>query len=103
MRLPPYGSTIDRSQDTIHIFVGFHNQVFPHVRHRYRNTCGLFLFDDSQNYRWPVQSREIILFYWLAPNDEWIERTVLSLLRNGAKYIYAYCIPNHYKTEYKGS
>lgn len=94
-KLPPYGSTITSTDQTINIFAGFSKQVYPHVKHYYPDTVGIFLFDDPQNYRWPVNGREVIVFCWLYPNDEYLERLAYTLSLNGAEKIFIHSIPTH--------
>lgn len=102
-KLPPYGRTIDQTQDTIWVFAGWQSQVYPYVRHYSRNTIGIFLWEDPQNYRWPVANRDVIVFCWLAYNDEYMERLAYTLGLNGANEVAVYSIPTHEQIIYTRS
>src|SRR5258708_34329878 len=103
-KLPPYSKGIVSNNETIWIFNGYHKEVFQLAKNTQSNSLCLALWEDPAVYSWPVKNRDVIVFNCsLESKDEWINRTVLSLLQDGAIYIVTYCIPNHHEIHYKRS
>lgn len=87
MRLPPYGKSVDSSNDPVWVVAGYFSQAIDHLKHRYPNQMGIFLWDDPQNYSWPVKGRDVVILCWLYFNDEYIERLIYALFLAGAAHI----------------
>lgn len=88
-KLPPYGRSIDNSQDTIFIWAGFKRIVYQYVKAWGKNTLAFFPWVDSQSFYWPVSNRNVVIVHFMADGDEWIDRLALSLHLAGASQVVA--------------
>ena len=87
-KLPPYGRSVAGDEDVLWVFAGFFEQAIQYLKHRHSGTMGIYLWEDPQNYRWPVKDREVIVFCWLDPKDPYLKDLALALFSYGAKNVY---------------
>jgi hypothetical protein len=88
-KLPPYGKSIDKSNDTIWIWAGHRSRVYDMVKVWGKNTCAFFTWTDPQEFYWPVKGRRVAIVHFMAPKDPWIDQIAFSLYLAKASQIAA--------------
>src|SRR5580692_5803083 len=87
MRLPPYGRSIDSSQDLIWIWAGHERRVYEMVKVWGKNTLAFFPYINPKEFKWPVSGRDILIVSFMAPQDICIKRLAHSLLTSNASRV----------------
>ena len=102
-RLPPYGKSLTNSQTPVWVFAGEKRHIFKYVRHFSPDTLAIYYWDDPENYRWPVQGRQVFIMCYYHVDElckeylkdhNYLERLALSLFLGGAQDIHIFNMAN---------
>ena len=87
MKLPPYGKSIDRSNDIIWLWAGEKSRVHQSVKTFSKNTVAFYPPQDPKEYIFFVKNRDVVLIHFFEPQNFWVKQIILSLLKASASRV----------------